>query len=217
MQTEPGGHGFLAGEPGEQDQRVRQLRVDGTGGPQAHRHGAIQTDIEGGTARRDADGRVRVRVFPDAAHRGVPAGVGVVAREIGPRRVRSAERAAVGPVAPARPVVAVELRPVDPVRSAGPLSARRRAGRLLRRAVRAAGGQQTHDGAFTVRQSGAGRQEPNDSQKGESSVEKLEGGRGQFQYQDRLDRNRISSSQAVINSIYCLELGYYNRQSHSTV
>jgi len=75
VQTQLSGHRLFAGEPREPDQRVRKLRVDRTGGTQAHRHGPVPTHAEGAPARRDAVGRLRFRVFPDAAHRGVPSGV----------------------------------------------------------------------------------------------------------------------------------------------
>jgi len=160
VQTQFGGHRLLAGEPSEPDQCVCQLRVDRTGGTQAHRHGALPTHVEGAPSRRNAEGRVRVRVFPDAAHRGVPAGVRRVAREVGRRRVGSAQRAPTGQVASSRALVAVELRAADQGRGGGPLSAGRRPSRLLRRAVRPVRHQQAPDGPIAIQQSGAGSRPP---------------------------------------------------------
>jgi len=121
VQAQPGSNRLLAREPSEPDQCVRKLRVDRTGGAQAHRHGPVPAHVEGAPARRDAEGRIRVRVFLDAAHRGVPAGVRRVAREVSRRRVRSAKWAPAGPVASQRALVAVELRSTDPGRGGGPL------------------------------------------------------------------------------------------------
>jgi len=117
-------------------------------------------------------------VFPDAARRVVPAGVGRLEREVGRRRVRTAERVANGPVATGPCVVPVELRAAIAGRGRGTPSAQRRPGRLLRRPVRSAGDQQTHDGPVAVRQSRASRQEPHGQEV--ENVKKLENRRRQF-------------------------------------